>query len=108
MPDSEPIAAPDIPERTVELLDTLDTKAIRAISEYVEALAEYREREARLSEKESNDEETKDQVADLPDDVPAKATITIKEINKSRYYYWQWREGEKIKSKYKGPVAKTK
>jgi len=40
----------------------------------------------------------------LPDDVPAKATITIKEINDNRYYYWQWREGDKIKSKYKSPV----
>jgi hypothetical protein len=41
---------------------------------------------------------------DLPDDVPGKATITIKEINDNRYYYWQWREGEKVTSKYKGPV----
>lgn len=40
-----------------------------------------------------------------PDDVPAKATITIKEINDNRYYYWQWRDGEKIRSKYKGPVS---
>ncbi|WP_411911612.1 hypothetical protein [Natronomonas gomsonensis] len=41
---------------------------------------------------------------DLPDDVPAKATITIKEINDNRYSYWQWREGEKVISKYKDPV----
>jgi len=41
---------------------------------------------------------------DLPDDVPTKATITVKEINDKRYYYWQWREGEKVKSKYKSPV----
>jgi hypothetical protein len=41
---------------------------------------------------------------DLPDDVPSKATITIKEINDNRYYYWQWREGEKIRSQYEGPV----
>jgi hypothetical protein len=26
------------------------------------------------------------------------------EINNNRYYYWQWREGEKVKSKYKSPV----
>ena len=41
---------------------------------------------------------------DRPDDVPPKATITVKKINNNRYYYWQWREGEKIESKYKGPV----
>lgn len=40
-----------------------------------------------------------------PDDVPAKATITIKEINDNRYYYWQWRDGDKIRSQYKGPVS---
>jgi hypothetical protein len=40
----------------------------------------------------------------LPDDVPSKATITIKKINDNRYYYWQWREGEKIRSQYEGPV----
>jgi hypothetical protein len=27
-----------------------------------------------------------------------------KEINDSRYYYWQWRDGDTIRSKYKGPV----
>ncbi len=29
--------------------------------------------------------------------------ITIKEINDNRYY-WQWREGDTVTSKYKGPV----
>lgn len=38
-------------------------------------------------------------------DVPQKATLTIKEINDNRYYYWQWRDGDKIRSKYKGPVS---
>lgn len=49
----------------------------------------------------TSNEDTADE---LPDDVPAKATTTIKEINGNRYYYWQWRDGEKIRSKYKGPV----
>jgi hypothetical protein len=40
--------------------------------------------------------------SDLPDDVPSKATITGKAINDNRYYYWQWRDGEQIKSKSKG------
>lgn len=45
-----------------------------------------------------------DRPEDLPDDVPEKATLTVKEINDNRYYYWQWREGEAIKSKYVAPV----
>ena len=58
---------------------------------------------ARLEE-EPNQDEVEERPDDLPDDVPAKATITIKEINDNRYYYWQWREGDQVKSKYKGPV----
>ena len=64
-----------------------------------EELAEHKARAARLEEESSDGE-----VVERPDDVPAKATITIKEINDNRYYYWQWREGEKIRSQYKGPV----
>ena len=41
---------------------------------------------------------------DLPDDVPAKATITTKEINDNHYYYWQWRNEEKVRSQYRRPI----
>jgi len=65
--------------------------------------AEHKEREARLEEAPDQDE-VEERPDDLPDDVPAKATITIKEINDNRYYYWQWRDGDQVKSKYKRPV----
>jgi len=42
-----------------------------------------------------------------PTDVPSGASVTIKEINDNRYRYWQWRDGEKIKSKYIGPVTSS-
>jgi len=74
---------------------TPSTKPHRSIfdaASYAEALAEYKEREARLEE-EADDADIEERPDDLPDDVPAKATITIKEINDNRYYYWQWREG---------------
>jgi hypothetical protein len=45
-----------------------------------------------------------EQSDDPPDGVPANATLTVKEINNNRYYYWQWRDGDSIRSKYKGPV----
>jgi len=48
--------------------------------------------------------EVEDRQDDLPDEVPAKATITNKEINDNHYYCWQWRDGEKVRSQYKGPV----
>ena len=87
----------------VNMLNESTPEQLREIATYAEALAEHKEREARL--KESADEESVEGLPDnLPDDVPAKATITIKEINDNRYYYWQWRDGDKIKSEYKAPV----
>ena len=66
---------------------------------------QHREREAWLRDAEGDEvEEVTERPGSLPDDVPTKTTISVKEINESRYHYWQWRDGEKIKSKYKGPV----
>jgi hypothetical protein len=41
---------------------------------------------------------------DYPE-VPDRATITVKETYPGyKYYYWQWRDGAKIKSAYIGPT----
>ena len=101
----EPPTPPaNLPAETVDTLNGYSSDQLRDVARYSEALAEYREREGRLEENSEDDEESK-QADDLPDGVPRKATITVKEINDNRYYYWQWREGEKIKSKYKSPVG---
>ncbi|MFC6823762.1 hypothetical protein [Halopelagius fulvigenes] len=100
----EPPAPPQ--ELLTDVVDTLDDyspKLLRDVARYTEELAEHREREERLADNEEN-EGVKERPENLPDDVPSKATITVKEINDNRYYYWQWRDGEKIHSKYKGPV----
>jgi hypothetical protein len=93
-------------ELSTELIDTLNDyspEKLQHVARYADELAEYKERETRLAEADEEDE-IDGRPDDLPDDVPSKATITIKEINDNRYYYWQWRDGEKIRSKYKGPV----
>ena len=80
---------------------SLSADQLRELATYAEALAKYRERESRSDgEEQSTNEPTKDK----PDGVPSGASITIKEINDNRYRYWQWRDGEKIKSKYIGPA----
>jgi len=100
----EPPTPPaNLPTEIVNKLNESDPEQLRDVATYAEALAEHKEREARLVES-SDQEEVEERPDYLPDDVPAKATITIKEINDNRYYYWQWREGDKIKSKYKYPV----
>lgn len=92
-----------LPSDTVDTLDDYSPELLRHVASYAEELAEYREREARLAE-EGREDEVDERPDDLPDDVPSRATTTIKEINENRYYYWQWREGDKVRSKYKGPV----
>ncbi|UPM45298.1 hypothetical protein [Halocatena salina] len=100
----EPPTPPaELPTDVVDTLDDYSPERLRHVASYTEDLAEYRERAARLTEGEEEDK-VEERSKDLPDGVPSKATITIKEINDNRYYYWQWREGDRIKSKYKDPV----
>jgi len=104
----EPPTPPQgLPADVVDTLDDYSPELLRHVARYTKDLAEYRDREARLAENEGNNQ-IEEQPEDLPDDVPSKATITVKEINDNRYYYWQWRDGEKIRSKYKGPVDPEK
>jgi hypothetical protein len=35
----------------------------------------------------------------------SKGTLTTKTIDGRDYYYLQWREGDKVKSQYVGPVS---
>ena len=99
-----PTPLAELPTGTVSTLNGYSPDQLQHVARYAEELAEYKAREARLEE-ESEDDVAKERPDDLPDDVPAKATITIKKINDNRYYYWQWREGERVTSKYKGPVS---
>jgi len=41
-------------------------------------------------------------------DVPAVANVTIKRINNNSYFYWNWRDGGNIKSKFICKVSKAK
>ena len=98
-----PDPPPSLPTEIVNKLNDSTLEQLRDVAMYAEELADHKEREVRLEE-DSGEDEIEERPDDLPDDVPSKATITIKEINDNRYYYWQWRDGEKIRSKYKAPV----
>lgn len=102
---SSPTPPQALPADLVETFDEYSPDLLRHVAQYAEELAEYRERERRLAEQEKDEgERIEERPENLPSDVPARATITVKDINDNCYYYWQWREGDKIKSKYKGPV----
>lgn len=88
----EPPTPPsELPTGVVNTLDDYSPEVLRHVARYADELAEYREREAPLAEK-AEEDEIEERPDDLPDEVPSKATITTKEINDNRYYYWQWRE----------------
>ena len=100
----EPPTPPaELPTDIVNTLNDYASEQLQHVARYAEELAEHKAREARLEE-EAAEDEIDERPGDFPDDVPSKATITIKEINDNRYYYWQWRDGDRIKSKYKAPV----
>jgi hypothetical protein len=103
MSHQPPSPPADLATEVVNALNGSSPEQLRDVATYAEALAEHKEREARLEES-TDQEEVEERPEELSDDIPAKATITIKEINNNRYYYWQWREGEQVKSKYKSPV----
>ncbi len=91
-------------------LDGADDETLRATIAYCEA---------QLADDEGVDDETEpdqeppeefggdaEQWGAAVDDTeaPTRATLTTKEINGNRYYYWQWSEGESTKSEYIAPV----
>ncbi|REA00893.1 hypothetical protein DEQ92_18980 [Haloferax sp. Atlit-6N] len=84
-----PTPPTDLPTAVVNALNESSPSSLRDVARYAEALAEHKEREARLEEA-SPEGELEKRPDNLPDDVPTKATTTVKEINDNRYYYWQW------------------
>jgi hypothetical protein len=105
MTDHPPAPPNELSDTIVTTLDEYSSDHLRAVAQYAEALAEHRDRAARLAEDDEEREEIEERPEDLPDDVPGKATVTTKTINDNRYDYWQWREGDQIKSQYKGPAS---
>ena len=102
--------ADGLPDDLEAELAELDPDELDDVSQRIRELAEQkREQESQESEGEgSGEEEDRETVTDshgdeLPKSVPAKASLTVKTINGNEYYYWQWRAGEKVTSKYKCP-----
>ncbi len=132
MSDSPPTPPRELPAEIGRTLAEQSPTVLRAVARYADELADYRDpnsgenpadsqsehseegstgpsrdesgRQASERTDSSADQQRDALDDDRPDGVPSKATVTVKEINDNRYYYWQWRDGDQIKSKYKGPV----
>lgn len=95
----------EIPQYISDGLEKQDPATLREISKRAEQLATQKERELEreLEEREVDEEERPDDID--RNNTPQRATLTTKTINDNDYYYWQWREGSKIKSEYIRPVS---
>jgi hypothetical protein len=104
MTPTEPTAPDGIAQYITDGLERQGPDDLRTIATHAEELAVYKEAQAEAKLDDQVVHENSEDIDDLPDDVPVKASIVIKEINDNRYEYYQWRDGEKIRSKYKCPV----
>jgi hypothetical protein len=103
----QPTPPDDIAQYIIDGLSRQDAEDLRTIAGYAEQLAEWRDVQAEAEDDEQNEEiiqESSEDINERPDDVPGKASVVIKEINDNRYEYYQWREGDTVKSKYKAPA----
>ncbi len=104
------------PKYLREGLQKQSPDVLRSIATYASNLADLKERalQEELDAKavEVNEDKTPDgwecdewdeQLKDS--NAPPRATLTIKTIDERDYYYFQWREGDKIKSEYVAPVS---
>lgn len=92
----------DLPKYILEGLEKQSPKTLRRIARIADEMADRKERHLEV---ELEDQEVDKKPTDLErNDAPSTATLTTKTINGNQYYYWQWREGEKIKSEYIRPV----
>lgn len=111
----EPTPPEDAPKYVAEGLEKQDPVTLRNLSRYAEELANYKRQEiereledaADVDEDEVPEEwDTDEWEETLEDaDAPSGAGITTKTIDGRGYYYYQWREGDKIKSEYLAPVS---
>lgn len=78
----------------LEALGEEDAETLRTVATYVDDLATWVESSA-----EQESESPVDDEMSFPADVPDRASVTITEIDGTEYRYFQWRDGDDIRSK---------
>ena len=95
----------------LSILEAEDPDRLRAVGSYLEELAAWKASTAdervpggtpgsRPSEDGGGDDDSDGDIdVDYPDDVPERASVTVTEVAGTTYYYFQWRDGDRIESK---------
>ena len=105
---SEEPKPPDAAAYLVDALDRQDAETLREVAEYALERAAWLDRDLEPDELADGDEEIVDQ------EETAKGTVVEKLISCGKescsscphgpYQYRQWRDGDKVRSEYLGPV----
>lgn len=110
---------PDLPNYLVEPLEKQSPDRLETVAAYAAELAEWKrgQHQRELEQRRTADEADEAELDALEDrgvstdpgdydDVPSTgAYITVKETKPGyRYFYWQWREGDRWKNEYIAPV----
>lgn len=96
--DERPTPPSDLDRGGREALDELATRdaaTLRAVSTYLEELAAWKTR------RDADDDDASPDRVDpdgYPEGVPERATVSVTEIGGTEYYYYQWRDGDEIRS----------
>ncbi|WP_226480009.1 hypothetical protein [Natrinema amylolyticum] len=94
--DERPTPPPELDgvdgEVLAELLER-DAATLRTVSAYIDDVAAWKEARG-----ESESESAADPDA-YPEGVPERATVSVTEIGDTEYHYYQWREGDEIRSR---------
>lgn len=95
--DERPTAPPELDPMERDALHELadrDAATLRAASAYLEELAAWKAQQGDDEEEGASD----DDPDTYPDGVPADASVSVTEIAGVEYYYYQWRDGDEIRS----------
>ncbi|ELZ17677.1 hypothetical protein [Natrinema limicola] len=96
-PDERPTPPPELDSVSDETRDELiaqDEATLRAVSSYLETLAAWKDQHDGEDTSSSDGLEPET----YPDGVPKRATVSVTEIAGTEYYYYQWRDGDEIRS----------
>lgn len=122
---TKPTPPDSLPKYLAEGLQKQDSETLQAVAQYAQELRVYRAAQTKADRTATQNDDIEPATADeltakaratgIPKEavdwneifekgVPAKASIVTKTINHNQYYYFQWRDGDQIKSEYLAPI----
>ena len=100
--DDRPTPPDELETSVATVLEELarrDTEQLAAVAAYAEELDAWVEADEGPADSSEAGDPAAPDADGYPDGVPERATVTVTEIGGTEYRYYQWREGDEIRSK---------